>query len=179
VLLSAPVLSPAVALADHEDVTTTSVELSYGIDVNEDDTGKAPQSQAGPKYGPNLDGRVVKINYIGTDAGDIKVTNPGAFQNIAKVDPAAGTALKPGMTTTVKGTPSGAFSAFGGKAPANMDVNLVNGSGDVANIAVRDSSGYDSPANVSCSTVVDSNWKCRVDSNAKNQEIVVSVFVNY
>jgi hypothetical protein len=211
-LLSAPVLSPAVAFAD-EDETSTSVELSDLVDFDEDETtsvdlsdvvdldedgtgdvpsvrdaddvpqpgdtgstpgrggtGKTPQSQAGPKYGPNIDGWVVKVTNDGK--GKLAFSSPGFSDNVASMSPSAGSEIGPGQTGAVKGKQS-ASSVFNAKEPANMNFMVKAGRFDYT-IKVRDTSGYDSPAKVDCTTGM-TGGGCTVVSNAKNKEIVVSL----
>ncbi len=197
VLLSAPVLSPAVAFADEDeattsvdvsevidfdqDETTTPVDVSEGIDLDEDgtgdvpnvgDTGKLPQSQAGPKYGPNIDGWVVKV----TNAGGywVQFFEPSFSDNIASMNPARGKIQK-GETGTVKGKQS-ATSVIGAKEPANMNFK-AQANNAFFDIKVRDTQGYSTPADVSCNTS-GSGGKCTVTSNAKNKEILISISTN-
>jgi hypothetical protein len=174
VVLTAVLLPSAVAAADPNDPGAPGGASGNSADPN----NPAPPGATGPSYGDNIDGWVVKINYLpSTPALPLTFQSPIFTQNIANLDPAAGSPIQQGTTATVKGKPS-ASSIFGAKEPANMDVMLVVGSSSdgAARVAVRDSSGYDTPANVSCDAARGTRWQCRVDSSAKNQPIVVSMW---
>ena len=200
VLLSAPVLSPAVAFADEDDIstsvdvsdvidfdqdeTTTPVDVSDGIDLDEDgtgdvpnvgDTGKLPQSQAGPKYGPNIDGWAVKVTNTGGYSVNFK--DPSFSDNIASMNPQPYPrgSIQQGETGTVKGKQS-ATSVIGAKEPANMNFK-AQANNAFFDIKVRDTQGYSTPADVSCNTS-GSGGKCTVTSNAKNKEILISISTN-
>jgi len=191
-LLAGPALPSAVAFADQDD-STTPVEVTELLDEDDtgdmphagdtgetSETGSAPQGQAGPKYGPNIDGWVVRVKNVTPRAAyPFVFVSPGFTDNVASMSPSAGSQMKDGQTGTVKGTPSAAFSAVGGKAPANMNFKVKAAKGDLAfDVTVRDSAGYDAPANVGCvSTGFDGSLgSCKVVSNAKNKEIEVQIF---